>query len=691
MTTTPVRIRTQSVLRLGTACLAAALVHAAGSTICLAQESKPANSPKTTTEGGGTVKFSADELVTLHVSDENLAQVLEMLSLQSSKNIIAGKDVNARVTANLYNVTFYEALDAILGMHGYGFREEGNFIKIYTMEQLQAIVRQERQRVSKVITLNHLNSTDAAELVKPLLSASAPGQEPGQIKTNGKLGTFPTPGDTPLGGDDYANSSILVIYDYEENVEQIEKLLAQLDTKPAQVLVEATILQTDLNEANALGVDFSVVIDENLIDFVGWGPLNVVNGLIRGTTTPSSTSPLPADGGGTGIQSTVGNTASEGGFKVGVVTDEVSVFLRALDEVTDTTILSNPKLLALNRMPSRVLVGRKVGYLSTTSTDTATTQTVQFLDTGTQLHFRPIVANDGSIRMELRPQVSEAVIREQRDATGAAVTIPDEVTNELTTNVIVRDGQTIVLGGLFRESTQSSRSQVPMLGDIPILGYAFRGQDDEIKRNEIVFMITPHIVNDTAMAEMGQRGKEQVDRAVTGAREGVLFFSRDRMTSQLNVKADEAAAAGDTKLAQWYLRRSLGMNSHQPEAVGMRAKLTGEKANWPDRSMLQRIIDGETNSVIKKVENTKNAEFLASVSNSITPGSGTPQTWIGGALADDSVFSDTPATPTSFARVGMFHQFMNIQRNAYVEQIKADRITNVNESTQGGNVDVSDK
>src|SRR5262249_23249315 len=148
-------------------------------------------------------------------------------------------------------------------------------------------------------------------------------------------------------------------------------------------------------------------------------------------TTPVK---VPDGAGGTGVVGTAGNTAGPATLKVGIVSNDVAVFMRLLDEVTDTTLLSHPQIMALNRQAARVLVGRKVGYLNTTSTDTATTQTVEFLDTGTQLYFRPFVTNEGMIRMELKPQVSEAVIRDTKDATGAAVTIPDEITNELVTN-----------------------------------------------------------------------------------------------------------------------------------------------------------------------------------------------------------------------------------------------------------------
>lgn len=574
------------------------------------------------------VTIDPNNIVDLHVNDEDLGNVLEMLSIQSQKNIIASKNVSARVTANLYGVTFYEALDAILHVNGYGYVPNGNFIMIYTLEELKALEIASRQRVSKVIPLNYLSSTDAAEFVKPLLSIPGAGGMGGEIKVNGKVANFPAMGEVPTGNEEYANNSMLVVYDYEENVAEIEALVKQIDTRPAQVLVEATIMQTDLSENNAFGVDFSLIADMDFSDFVSiGGPLQAANALIGGRNGAGSS--LPADGMAQAVSSTVGGTTGPGGLKVGIVSNDVAVFLRVLDEVTDTTILSNPKILALNRQPSRVLVGRKVGFVSTTSTDTASTQTVKFLDTGTQLYFRPFVTNEGMIRMELKPQVSEAVIRESNNPSGGSITIPDEITNELSTNVLVRDGQTIVLGGLFRESTESTRKQVPLLGDIPIIGSAFRGHDDEVRRNEIIFMITPTIVNDTALAGIGDKGKQVIEHARAGAREGTLFFGRDRLTSRINVEAETLAAEGQNDKALWYINRSLAMNARQPEAIELREKLAGKKTNWPDRSLLERILRTETgkrsdasttfnpNSLLNNTESTTNTTTSAFDPNSL--------------------------------------------------------------------------
>ncbi len=556
----------------------------------------PAASPTSEPKTDSVVRVNDSLVVDLHVNDEDLTNVLQMLSIQSQRNIVASNNVSAKVKADLYGVTFYEALDAILHVNGYGYIDKGNFIYVYTLEELQQIEKASRVRVSKVVHLNFLNAIDAAEFVKPLLS------EGGQIKTNGKTEDFAA-ANLPVGKDNFAHDATLVVYDYQEHVDEIEKLVKELDTRPSQVLVEATILQTQLNENNAFGVDFSLIADMNFTDFAGsGGPLKAVDNMIagKGKAAGGSDARIPTnavgDPQGRGLQSTPGNTSGPGTIKLGLVANDVAAFVRMLDEITDTTILSNPKVLALNRQPARVLVGRKVGYLNTTSTDTSSTQSVEFLDTGTQLNFRPFISNDGLIRLELKPQVSEAVVRDTKDATGAAVTIPDEITNELVTNVMVRDGQTVVLGGLFRESTQATRRQVPFLGDVPLLGAAFRGHEDTTDRQEIIFLITPSIMNDQILTANGKDAVDYVDRARAGAREGILPWSRDKLTSMKLVEAEKLAADGHTEKALWKIDQSLSMNPVQPDAIAMRERLTNEKSVWPTRSILQHILHKESRS-----------------------------------------------------------------------------------------------
>ncbi|MDQ7014430.1 MAG: hypothetical protein Q9O74_11125 [Planctomycetota bacterium] len=539
---------------------------------------QPAAADEFRTDG---LYFDENMTVELHVQDEELTNVLQMLSLQSERNIVASNDVSARVTANLYGVTFHEALDAILHVNGYGYIEKGNFIYVYPAGVLEQIEQASRQIEGRAFNLNFISAVDAADFVTPLLSES------GEIKTNGKTSAWADP-TSPTGSDDFASLSTLIVYDFPENIESIERMLASLDTRPAQILVEATIVQTSINEANAFGVDFSIIADFDYADFVD--PLGAVGALLDGS---DGSARVPADGGASAIVGTPGSTSGPATFKAGIVSNDVTVFLRLLNEITSTTIISNPKVVTLNRQPGRVLVGRKVGYLQTTSTQTSSTQSVKFLDTGTQLNFRPFVTGDGIIRMELKPQVSEAVLRSSTDAVGAAVTIPDEITNELVANVMVPDGHTIVLGGLFREATTTSRRQVPILGDIPILGNAFRGHDDDVQRQEIIFMITPSIVSDQVLVDQGLRGEETVERVRAGAREGTLPFSQVRQAAQLIVEAEHLAAEGKTDAALHAVRRALHHVPFNEDAIGLREQLVNERDIWPSHSVLESIIESD--------------------------------------------------------------------------------------------------
>ena len=340
----------------------------------------------------------------------------------------------------------------------------------------------------------------------------------GEITTTPKVEVYKIADAGPAGQDDFALGAMLVIADYEENIKAITTLLAEMDTKPAQVLIESTVLQTKLSEENAFGIDFALIKDLNFSDFTALtaGPHSVANALITGRAS-AATGLAPASNQAIAASSTVGNTTGKGGLKLGFISGNLSAFVRLLDEVTDTTVLANPKLLTLNRQPSRVLVGRRVAYLSTTATETSATQTVQYLDTGVQLYVRPFVSSSGDVRMEIKPQVSTADIKEIKGPTGNVVTVPDEVTQEVVTNIIVPDGMTVVIGGLFTETTIAGRSQIPGLGELPIIGAAFRGQSDSTTRDEIIFLVTPTIVNDKTLIAQGVQAKGMEDRMRAGA------------------------------------------------------------------------------------------------------------------------------------------------------------------------------
>jgi type IV pilus assembly protein PilQ len=563
-----------------------------------APEGEPpvAGGPEVESVFRGEVLVDEFDLVDLHVNHENLRAVLQLLSIQSRRNIVTSPEISSMVTADLYGVTFYEALDAILHINGYGYVERGNFIYVYTSEQLEQIASATRRKASRVISLNYLNAVDAARFVAPLLS------ETGTITAPNESADFEIPSNGPAGKDTYANNAVLVVHDFDENLDEIESLVKQLDTRPSQVLVEATILQAAINEENAFGIDFSLIGDLNFTDFLN--PLTAANSLIGGrgvslvdgSETPTAF-PGP-DGEARAITSNVGNVGGKASLKVGVIDEDIAVFLRVLDEITDVTVISNPKVLTLNRQPARVLVGTRVGFLNTTTTETATTQTVEFLDTGTQLHIRPFVTNENLIRLEVKPQVSTAKLRESTTSTGQAVTIPDEDTTELVTNLIVRDGQTVVLGGLFTESTTYTRRQVPFFGDIPVIGAAFRGQDDVVGRNEIIFMITPTVVDDTVLTLEGERASDYVEHARVGAREGLLPWSRERQVGRLLIEAEELLRDGDDRRALLKVQRALALSPHSTDAIRLRESLMRRGLVWPSRSILDDVFRRDPDGVL---------------------------------------------------------------------------------------------
>ena len=530
---------------------------------------------------GQTVSVGSFGQIDLHVKDLEISKVLQLLSIQSQRNIVASRNVAGTISADLYGVEFYEALDAILQPNGYGYREEGNFVYVYTAAEIKEIEESERQLTHRLVRLSYISAADASTFVSPLLSAS------GSIAATGEAsaGFVPSSGDG--GANTYAHGETLIVRDYVEVVDEIVSLLAELDVRPKQVLVEATILQAAMEEKNALGVDFNVLADYTMSNFET--PLNVVDTLMNpDEIIGEAETVFDAGGPGQTLQSTVGNTlAGESGLKFGILGSEFSVFIRALDRVTDTTVIANPKLLVLNRQKADLLVGGRLGYLSTTATESATTQTVEFLDVGTQLSVRPFVGEEGFIRLELRPSISDG-----STASVGGVVIPNETTQELTTNVLIRSGQTIVLGGLFKEDTEASRSQWPFLGNVPIAGNAFKGQEDSSSRSEVIFLIKPSVVKDEALYAAGERAMDSIEQTRLGIRHGLLPWSRSKLIAGHMRDAIEYHRQGDDTKALWYTNLALSLDSSLPEARRLKVELTGQQFNeWPGFNLLQDSID----------------------------------------------------------------------------------------------------
>ena len=552
------------------------------STTLLAQEVDDLKQESTAPASVVVDEFGTVDLV---VNETEVTQVLEMLAIQSRRNIIASNSVAGVVSANLYDVTFNEALESILRVNGYGYVEEGNFVYVYTIDELETIEKARRKTQSRIFELQYLSAADADEFVKPLLSSDGKAAFRGTVEP----GYQPSMDDG--GGDSYAWSSKLVINDYPDNLEAIGILLKELDTAPMQVVVEATVVQTKVDEDNEFGVDFTALSNINIGSITG-GPLAAANNLISGSFGTTNATAVTSGVGQT-------NTAVSGGLKAGVIKDHVGAFLRVLDQVVDTTVLARPRVTCLNRQRAEVLIGTRVGYLSTKQTETSTTQSVEFLDTGIQLVFRPFISPDGMIRLELRPSVSSAILR-----TDGGQSVPDEVTQQLMTNVRCRDGETIILGGLFRESTVITRNQVPILGDIPLIGGVFRGQDDQVDKEEIIFLLTPSIIPDERLWESGKDSLTIVESVRIGARSGLLPFSRDQITANYNRDALNAYRRGDLDRALYWTNLSLRTSKMQPEMLRLRENISDESESIWERDLLRELLN-ESNNTLSAVEVTR--------------------------------------------------------------------------------------
>jgi hypothetical protein len=203
------------------------------------------------------------------------------------------------------------------------------------------------------------------------------------------------------------------------------------------------------------------------------------------------------------------------------------------------------------------------------------------------------------IRLELRPSVSSATLR-----VDGGQTIPDEITQQLMTNVRCRDGETIILGGLFRESTVVTRNQVPILGDIPLIGAAFRGQDDQVDKEEIIFLLTPTIIPDERLWESGKDSLAIVEAVRIGARSGLLPFSRDQITANYNRDALNAYRKGDLDRALYWTNLSLRTSKVQPEILRLRETISDESESIWERDLLRELL-AESNTTVSSVEVTQ--------------------------------------------------------------------------------------
>ncbi len=467
------------------------------------------------------IQFDREGLVSMHTNELDVRQLLELLSRRSGMNILISPKVTGTITANFEKVTIQELLGSILKLADLVEKVEGGIHFIYSKEETREVAETAKKEriITKVYRLNYIRADELMVMISPFLSnevgkkrfaTSANYQfgisEASTLTTGGAgggggvgggggggggggvapggAGTIQRGTQPITGGASMASNDMVIIQDYESNLKIIDQIIQRLDIQPTQVLIEAVIISVELDLDKQLGVNFAVV--DNLGQQLGTiGSGAVINSNVG--FTPASILTAAGKIATTSTPDANGLASATNGIKYGFISNNITGFVRALESVGSTKILASPRILVLNKQRAEIQLGSRLGFRSTvTQNIIGTTQQVQFLNTGTLLRLRPFVSSDEIIRMEIHPERSEGVV----DPTTG---LPSQTLAELTTNVMVPNGSTLVIGGLMEDDDRYTQSGVPGLSRLPILGYLFGTREKQDQRRELVVLLTPHI------------------------------------------------------------------------------------------------------------------------------------------------------------------------------------------------------
>lgn len=282
---------------------------------------------------------------------------------------------------------------------------------------------------------------------------------------------------TPLMGDGESSAAneklnMLVVRASAGTISWLSKVIQKVDQPPLQVMVKAKIIEIksghgDTNNSEKLGVNWQYTRPENANDYA------------KQMLTTSLTS-----------------ESSSLGLYAQLLSGNVEAYLSALQKVVGYDLVAEPWITALNHEEAEILIGSKYGYKTSVITQTSTVQEVQYLEVGTKLKFTPHVSDDGYIRMTVAPSISEGQVVNE---------LPQENTTETKNQVLVKDGQTIVIGGLTKNYNSEIEYGVPILANIPLLGNLFKRTEMVSEKRDIMVLITPYIITPEFLTMMSGR------------------------------------------------------------------------------------------------------------------------------------------------------------------------------------------
>jgi type IV pilus assembly protein PilQ len=486
--------------------------------------------PKSTT----TVDAEGDGKLRIQIYDEDIHKVLDLLSEQGNLNILASKSVQGKVSATLNGVDIESALRAILKSSGFVCRREGSFLFVGTPEDFDSIEQGMDRIGTRVYRTNYVTAAELRALVTPLLT-----EKIGVVSVSSPAEAGIATNDSTAGGDKFSGGEVVVVRDYEAVLAQVDEMVAEIDVRPMQVQIEAMILSVQLKDENKFGVNFQLLRQNPNIAF--------------GLGTPAAA---------------LSNFTLDGGLKFGFLDTNLGAFLNALESVGDTNVVANPRLMVLNKQRAEIQIGQELGYINQTITQTASSQSVEFLKIGTILRLRPFISSDGLIRMEVHPELSDGSV----ELVGG-FTLPNKTLTQTTTNVMVRDGCTVVIGGLIREQLTNTTTQVPVLGNLPFIGFAFRQTDETTKRQEVLVLLTPRIVYEPGSCQEGQGAECEYMRRQSTYADKMSPFGKRSIARRYYRLAETAYCAGDHDKALRFAEMAVQFDPLSRAAIDLRSDI----------------------------------------------------------------------------------------------------------------------
>lgn len=432
-------------------------------------------------------QYSGKKL-SMDFQNADIRRIIQVMAEHTGQNIVASDSVEGTISLRLNDVPWEQALNIISKSKGLAQRRDGNVILVAPLaeitrnEALEATAYSQSMTLSplvtKVVQLNYANAKNVADMLRPTRSGLDNGALNQIRMANADESTtslLSSRGSVSI--DERTNT--IAITDTNEKINVIKSLVEQIDVPVRQVMIEARIVRASTNFSKAIGVKWGLLKNSGLTMASDMNNLTTQYNNKYGGQSETIDRNVNLD---------LGQTMGTSGIALGLINTSKTLLgleLSALQSDGLGEVLSKPKILTGDKQEARISSGVKLPYQST-SDDNGTTTVFQ--EALLELLVTPSITPDGTVQMKL--EVS-------KDTQGSLTDMGYAIdTNKLKTNVLVNDGETVVLGGLFEETRTNDASKVPLLGDIPVLGHMFKSKSRTLKREELLIFVTPTIIND---------------------------------------------------------------------------------------------------------------------------------------------------------------------------------------------------